>query len=409
MLLHRVVPIGLIALAACTQGPAATAPQPLIPKAGPNASVRVEFVGGAFSRRLSALFNVSRPAYVMVGHLGGDGVVRVLFPADPRETGLVRGERTFRTDVVPAEYDAAPGYWFLRPTFHRSMSARNDSYDGNGHGFVFIIASDVPLRFDRISEVGLWNEYELPGYATIADPRTLVRQYAALVSPSGRFTLDYGTSMSSQSRYGYVERQMDCAMLASYSRLTPWGISSIWAISPFGMPLLGTASNHRSGSHSCMTQMDRYYAYARGPIWDPWTPVAVTPSVPTGEPDTVATPKPLDPREGRRNPLGPGRDGALAYRPAWDRTATDRGGWNGERVYPAPSTPRWGGGGGPGTMGGRERPRRTDAPRESSGASSSTSSSASSGGSSSPAPSASTGERGPASRPAPSENRERSP
>ncbi|HET9452635.1 MAG TPA: hypothetical protein VFO66_00020, partial [Gemmatimonadaceae bacterium] len=89
MAFRRIVPVVLVALAACTQRPADTAPQPLVPKAGPEANVRVEYEGGVFNRRLSALFSTKRPAYVMVGHLGGDGVVRVLFPNDGRETGLI--------------------------------------------------------------------------------------------------------------------------------------------------------------------------------------------------------------------------------------------------------------------------------------------------------------------------------
>jgi hypothetical protein len=329
------VPIALVALVACAQRPVDTAAQPLIPKAGPDANVRVEYDGGVFNRRLSALFSVKRPSYVMVAHLGGDGVIRVLFPEDGRESGLVAGGKTFRTDVVAGDYDAAPGYWFMRPTMFRSIAARNDSYDGNGHGYVFMIASATPLRFDRVSEFGLWNEEELPGYVNALDPRTLVRQYANSVAPSGKYTLDYASSMSSFATYSYADHRMNCAMMASYLDFSPWGMSSVRSL------LLGSGGYFSRGLGSCMNYMDRsYYAYVRnrtgfGPTWNP---VSYTPPAP---PENVADPKALNPRDGRRDPLAPGREVSSSYRPtAGRRFDPERRASNRERVHRAPTTPR---------------------------------------------------------------------
>jgi hypothetical protein len=336
MALRHVLPIALVALSACAQRQADTAPQRLVPKAGPDANVRVEYEGGVFNRRLHALFNVKRPAYVMVAHLGGDGVVRVLYPRDGREIGLVGPGKTFRTDLVSGDYDAAPGYWFMRRTVVRSVSARNDSYDGNGHGFVFMIASATPLRFDRVSEFGLWNEAELPGYVNAMDPRTLIKEYADQVAPGGKYTLDYASSMSSFAVYSPMDYRMDCAMMASYFGLTPW------APAPFGFGSFGFSGFGRSSFSSCLNSIDRsYYAYRGGrtPVWFAWTPV--TPVTPTTPDAPVATPKSLDPREGRRNPLAPGRDVTSAYSPLGRRFDPDRRtARNGERVHRAPSTPR---------------------------------------------------------------------
>ena len=337
MAIRHLVPIALVGLAACAQRQVDTTAQPLIPKAGPDANVRVEYDGGVFNRRLSALFSVKRPSYVMVAHLGGDGVIRVLFPEDGRESGLIAGGKTFRTDVVAGDYDAAPGYWFMRPTMFRSIAARNDSYDGNGHGYVFMIASATPLRFDRVSEFGLWNEYELPGYINALDPRTLIRQYANSVAPSGKYTLDYASSMSSFATYSYADQRMNCAMMAAYFGFSPWALSS------FNPMMMGSGGFFSRGLGSCMNHMDRsYYAYLNGrPNLTPVIPVSITPT-PTTPTDPVADPKPIDPRDGRRNPLAPGRDPANAsYRPsAGRRFDPERRASNGERVHRAPTTPR---------------------------------------------------------------------
>ena len=333
------------ALAACAQRPAESAPQPLVPKNGPEGNVRVEYEGGIFNRRLEALFNVKRPAYVMVAHLGGDGVIRVLFPEDARETGWIGNGRLYRTDIAQADYDAAPGYWFMRPTVFRTVGARSDSYDGNGHGFVFMIASSRPLDFGRVSEFGLWNEYESAEYVTTSDPRTVVREYANVVAPHGQYTLDYASNFSSWSSYSFANSQMDCAILSSGYGFRPW--YATYSI----MQGLGYYS---MGFPSCRNASYFDYEY-----WDMVRRrnilIAMGPSAngppPTTVPDTsIATPKPIAPRPGRRDPLKPTRDGTgtaiAAYRGTErgdrftpDRRATPRG----ERAYPAPSTP-WRGG-----------------------------------------------------------------
>lgn len=332
------VPALLVALAACAQAPAATSPQPLIPKNGPEASVRVEYEGGIFNRRLQALFSVKRPAYVMVAHLGGDGVIRVLFPEDARESGWVPGGKLFRTDVTTGDYDAAPGYWFMRPAFFRTMGARSDSYDGNGHGFVFMIASSTPLRFDRVSEFGLWNETELRAYTNTSDPRALIRNYAFLVAPNGKFTLDYASSHSSWGTYSYANARMDCAMLSGAFGYSPWYFSHY----SFGyFPSFGYTSYRGLGASYCRD--DYYFDRYRRLAMASWNGAPIRPVTTAPGPQTpVASPKPIDPRSGRRDPLRPSRDGGtttLTYtRPTSPRFDPDRRTASGQPVYPAPST-----------------------------------------------------------------------
>ena len=389
MALHRVAPIALLALAACSPRQTELAPRPLVPKNGPEAHVRVEYDGGTLNRRLEALFTVKRPAYVMVAHLGGDGVVRVLFPEDPRESGWIRGGRVYRTDAASADYDAAPGYWFMRPTFHRSVAARQDSYDGNGHGYVFMIASETPLRFDRVSDVSLWNEYELPGYATALDPRGLIRAYADMVSAAGGYTLDYATSTSSYAHYSYAGQRAECAMLSAQRALMPY----YWnAIGYSGFHSLSWSCNGASyfdwNYHDYLRR--RQIAMSTGL---PGIPIPVTPTNPT----PVATPMPINPRSGRRDPLGPGRSASSSSspRPIGGRTVDEgRSRDRGEEIHPAPRTPRRDAhdGTGFGTPRHSEPRRDADTPRASSPRASEPASSSSSGASAaSPSPRASSG------------------
>lgn len=366
MLSARSLPLLLVALAACAQRPATTTPRPLIPRNGPDASVRAEYDGGIFSRRLTAVFRVERPAYVMVAHLGGDGVIRVLFPEDARESGWVRPRKLFRTDVAPASYDAAPGFWFLQPHVMRTVGARNDSYDGNGHGFVFMVASNLPLRFDRISSFGLWDEFSLTQYPSVTDPREFVRRFADIVAPSGRYTLDYASAFSSYARNSMADAFLDCSILESsfgFGSYGSWHSTFAALHSAYGL----------WGAPSC--RGDAYYSLVNWmkPGWSS-SPTASTPLLPPvpNRPLTV-------PRPGRRDPLMPGRgtltpttyaerarDAADRRRVTADRRAEterlafprDGRTFRGEPVFRAPSTPRYGGNGprvGPPTIAATDR------------------------------------------------------
>ena len=316
MALHRFVPVALLALAACSPRQADIAPSPLVPRNGPDASVRVDYEGGVMRRRIEAIFTVERPAYVMVGHLGGDGIIRVLFPEDPRESGWIRGGRHYRTAPASGDYDAAPGLWFMRQTFRRSASARHDSYDGRGHGYVFVIASDTPLRFDRISDASLWDEFELHGYETSTDPRSLVRTYADLVSPGGRYTLGYATRTTSFASAGDAGQRAQCALLQSLQlAAAPWFVSAAGFTGSHG--LAGGCSN-RLDWNSQNDYRGRQIAVAGRP----WIPIPATPASSPSD----ASPMPLRPRIGRRDPLGPGRSASTSsYRPVGGRTIDDAG------------------------------------------------------------------------------------
>jgi hypothetical protein len=338
MQLRRNLPVLLAALAACAQPPSGTGvnPQPIVPRNGPVANVRVEYDGGIFNRRLAALFRVERPAYVLVAHLAGDGTIRILFPEDARESGWVRGGRTYRTDMVSGDYDAAPGFWFMRPPVFRSAGAQNASYDGNGHGFVFMIASSLPLRFERISAYGIWDELEIPGYENTRDPRLQIREFANRLSPNGRYTLDYASSFSTYRTYSYASSSLDCALLSSAG----FGFYSPWYFSSRGFGGLCSRDFRSCGSN-------RYFSYAYFDYYSGLFGRPVLPPVVSSTPERPPTTEPVNriPRPGRRDPIttrtafsapvsadrGTDLSGRRSFAPG---RRTD-----GERVYPAPSTP----------------------------------------------------------------------
>src|SRR5205814_7249290 len=116
-------------------------------------------------------FRLSENAYVFVAHVGPGGDVKVLFPTSPDDDGLVEGGRTYGIPEFSAgrSPDYAARYAFSSYNY-LPMAARTNSYDG-GAGYIFVIASWRPMRFDRLSSKGEWDFYDISDTYYLRDPR----------------------------------------------------------------------------------------------------------------------------------------------------------------------------------------------------------------------------------------------
>lgn len=255
-------------------------PRPLIPDRGPPASIRVGYEGGMLNRSMHAFFRVERNAYVLVGHLGGDGIIRVLYPTTPEYAGWVPARRNLRTQTVHAPHDALPSLFAYSISRFRSVGARHDSYDGRGHGFVFLIASSRPLAYGTLEDdSGHWSEWRVSDYDRTADPRYAVRDFADAIAGSG-YTLKYAGSISA-TQYDYASSQYwDCALLNSLGLVGyryMWTSMSSWYYAPTWYA--------NSPADRCGHRYEELrYAISGG--WGPTGPptVIVPPAVPTPAP-----------------------------------------------------------------------------------------------------------------------------
>jgi hypothetical protein len=306
----------LIAAAACTPTTGSQAPKPLKPEDGPKAFISVDYQGGLINRRLRASFRTEQTAYVLVGHLAGDGRIRVLFPESPDESGLVRARKYHQTTSVAAHYDALPSLFSFTMSPYRGLGAMHDSYDGAGHGYVFIVASRTPLRYDLLYDYAGWAELEMEGYTRHHDPRYAVRSFADVLAGGARYTLKFASSLTSTSYYSYAMRAWDCSVLSSLGMFANPALWSTWYSSMYGF---GISQFGGCGPIA-------YPRYANRPIF---TTVALPPGrTPTGDPAPS-----LD-RPGRRG-LGTRAEAptrttltrvspSMPRDPAGDRNAFDR-------------------------------------------------------------------------------------
>ena len=284
------VSLALLTLGGCATQQGSQAPIPLKPEAGPKASIRVGYTGGLIHRNLTAYFRTEKNSYVLVGHLGGDGIIRVLYPSDPRNAGFVAANKTWSTDMFATQYDGLPSLFSYSVATFRSINAAYDSYDGRGHGYVFLIASHMPLRSNVLAEGNEWIEWEVANYQQQFDPRWAVRDFAEAIAGGG-YTLEYATAFNSTRYDAYASQAWDCGVLStlgfSYSPFwSSWGYS----LGERSSSLLNCSNWYRSGSYFGR------YAYLNGGNANRNNVPTIYPTLPT----TPPTPAPQLDRPGRR-------------------------------------------------------------------------------------------------------------
>jgi hypothetical protein len=184
---------------------------------GPRVSVSAEFTTVAYgSRRIRANIHLDDDAYVLVGQIGPDGIVRIVFPEQPTDDGLLHGKHSYQTAEFFAGFQDQYRYRLTTSPYSRFGGATRDSYD-LGFGYLFVIASWRPMRFDQFSTGGVWDSFELTDNEYLRDPRPAVYELAALLAGPNReaytvefahysntqYAFDNGSGFGRASTYGY--------------------------------------------------------------------------------------------------------------------------------------------------------------------------------------------------------------
>jgi hypothetical protein len=159
----------------------------------PRVSISATVASYAASRRVHASLRVDDDAYVLVGHLGADGVVRIVFPLEPTDNGFVRGGHNYDVPEFFAGFEDAFNYRAAYDLSLRGFTpARYDSYDG-GTGYVFVIASWQPMRFEQFMENDRWQSFEVADDQYLRDPRPAIEEFAAFLTGESRdaYTVRY--------------------------------------------------------------------------------------------------------------------------------------------------------------------------------------------------------------------------
>lgn len=171
---------------------------------GPRASISAQVSNTVGSRRLRGVFRLDDDAYVVVGHIDANGVLRVVFPLDPRtDDGFVQGGKSYQTQEFLAGFTDEYRMRMQSSVFRSAAMPRFDSYDG-GLGHLFIIASWRPMQFDRFQTEGAWDAFELSDYDTFYDPKPAIHELASLLAGENReaYTVKLARYSTTRGLYG---------------------------------------------------------------------------------------------------------------------------------------------------------------------------------------------------------------
>jgi len=311
----------VVVAGACAPRTDTQAPRPIAPENGPKGSLHVRYSGGLFYRSVDASFRVDQSAYVIVGHLGGDGVIRVLYPASPLQAfRAVRANQSIPVRTFMAGFDGAPSFFSQGRSPFRNLSAMMDSYDGRGHGFVFMIASRSLMYIDEITDGYEWDELDVLDYLRTSDPRLAIREFAERLNGGDSYTLKFANSFSTQSFASYASSAYDCSLLSSlgYGHLHDfWGS---WGVG--GLSFLGYGGSPYSGMSGCGGRRYAYYTPRYG-YYDTRRQYAFYPRTPTPTPTQPQQPPigPITPVLTRptQRAFGEASRGVFVGRSAFDR------------------------------------------------------------------------------------------
>lgn len=138
---------------------------------GPDVSIRAMVHTTRNSRLIQPTVSLADSAYLVVGDIGDDGTLRIIYPAYPGEPNLVAKSNRF----------SPPAF---RPRVilpYRNFGVASAS---TAPGHVFVIASAQPLRLEKLAEEGRWSLFDVYYDDHMTDPRNAITDLAAAISTS---------------------------------------------------------------------------------------------------------------------------------------------------------------------------------------------------------------------------------
>ncbi len=213
---------------------------------GPRVSIYAEVDNTNGTRLVRANFHLDDDAYIVVGHIDADGVLRIEFPDTPIDNGFARGHASYQTAQFFAGF---AGQYRARFTSGLTRSANAyDSYDG-GTGFVFVIASWQPMHFEKFSTAGHWDSFELTDADYLTNPRPAVNELASLLAGtnSSAYTIKFASVYDTQAPYAASNSLYSNSLGAQSCSGLGFGYSFGFPSSPFGFSAFNPVSTYGYG------------------------------------------------------------------------------------------------------------------------------------------------------------------
>jgi hypothetical protein len=147
---------------------------------GPDVFLRTSVVSAHNSRMIQPLVSLKDSAYLVIGDIGDDGTLRIIYPARPGEPNLIRkGEKFDAPRFQPRVI-----FPFMETTL--TSAART------APGIAFVIASSLPLQLEKLAEDDRWSMFDVYYDNHVNDPRPAITDLAAAISTDvGQVSIAY--------------------------------------------------------------------------------------------------------------------------------------------------------------------------------------------------------------------------
>jgi hypothetical protein len=146
---------------------------------GPDVRIRANIVWTHDSRMVEPVVSVGDSAFVVIGDIGDDGTMRIVYPARPGEPNLVMRNQPltgprFQPRVV-------------MPFINNALSSVRTA-----PGVAFVIASSLPLDLSKLAEGDGWSVFDVYYGNHMNDPRPAITDLAAAISSDiGQISISY--------------------------------------------------------------------------------------------------------------------------------------------------------------------------------------------------------------------------
>jgi hypothetical protein len=136
---------------------------------GPDVRIRASVYMTRSSRMIEPVVSLSDSAYLVIGDIGDDGTLRIVYPTRPGEPNLIPKGRSFQGP----RFEPRVVLPFMPTAFSVSRTAP---------GYAFVIASSVPLDLTKLADGERWSVFDVYYENHMMDPRPAITDLAAAIA-----------------------------------------------------------------------------------------------------------------------------------------------------------------------------------------------------------------------------------
>jgi hypothetical protein len=146
---------------------------------GPTVRIRTEVVWTHESRMIQPVVSVRDSAWLVIGDIGDDGTLRIVYPQQPGENHPVMKPRT--------SFDGPRFQPRIVLPFQSAMATVRTA-----PGVAFVIASSAPLDLSKLADGDRWSVFDVYYDNHMNDPRPAIADLAASIATNvGEISISY--------------------------------------------------------------------------------------------------------------------------------------------------------------------------------------------------------------------------